>query len=814
MVAGVLFSLFVCVVSARAHIPRAIGGSASGSGSSGPNLSDPLSLVNAFIGTTNGGNVFPGATVPHGMVKVGMDTDSPHNQAGYDANPSFNATGFSQLHDSGTGGGVPLSNFKLWPLSSCNSTFESCQTSIESRKALRRILGDGTPDDFASPGYFSTNLSTGVRVELTSTRRTALHRYTFPKSSTEPRIVVDITNDGQQSSTNPFMSIDPNSGRVIGGAEFAASFGPGRYSVFACFDFRGDGFEITPPTEYGSWLGNFPVRFTTNLQQVYFGFISELGALLTFPRNPSKTSTTTILARVGVSYISTDQACANAESEIPDFDFEGTLAASEAQWEDLLSRVKVDSKNVNDETIELLYSSLYRTHISPADYTGENPKWNSTEPYYDSLYCNWDTFRTLYPLFSIHDPENFARIVRGLINIQQHEGWLPECRGATAQQFIQGGSNGDPILGEFFVKFHEQADALNVSATDLYNALLADAEDQPPNWDLQGRQANIWKILGYIPGDIFESSGTNTKQVSRTLEHAFGDFAIAQVAQILGKVDDVTKYQNRSGNFFNVWNPNTTVPDGPSFVVGMMQPRFANGTFNHTDPRHCSVSDPLQSTCFLNAANRDGFYESSPIVFVPHDTARLIGLQGGNTSFIKRLDFIFEQNYFDVTDEPSQQIPFMYHYADRPGLSTQRSREVIAADFNTTINGIPGNDGAMASYAFFYLAGLYPVPATRQFLLSSPYFPQISFFNPLFNSTTTIVANGFQGNPSNGTGGNVFVESVKVNGEKYKSNCYLDWDVFMSGSTVELQLSSDITLGCGSGPNALPPSLSTGGFNL
>jgi len=197
------------------------------------------------------------------------------------------------------------------------------------------------------------------------------------------------------------------------------------------------------------------VRFSTTLQQVYFGFISELGALLTFPNNRGsneRPSTTTILARVGVSFISSDQACANAEAEIPDFDFEGTVTQNQATWRELLNRVQVDTTGVDEETVSLLYSSLYRTHISPADYTGENPRWNSTEPYFDSLYCNWDTFRTLYPLYSLHDPETFSRIVRGMINIQQHEGWLPECRGATAQQFIQGGSNGDPILSEFFVK--------------------------------------------------------------------------------------------------------------------------------------------------------------------------------------------------------------------------------------------------------------------------------------------------------------------------------------------------------------------------
>ncbi|KAG1749718.1 glycoside hydrolase family 92 protein [Suillus paluster] len=764
-------------------------------------ITDPASYVNVFIGTTNGGHVFPGATLPHGMVKVGLDTDSPGNQAGYDANSTFNATGFSQLHDSGTGGGSSLSNFKLWPLPECES-FASCNTSMSVRKTLRKVLPDGSPDDAGSPGYFATNLSTGVRVELTASRRAALHRYTFPPSSREPRIVVDITNDGLISNTEPVVNVNTTTGRITGGARFASSFGPGRYNVYTCVDFKGDGYDFQAPAEYGVWLGNAP------------------GALLTFP--PSSNSIdTTILARVGVSFISSDQACANAESEIPDFDFDGTVATARETWNELLSRIQVDTQGVDKEFTELFYSSLYRTHISPADYTGENPNWNSAEPYYDSFYCNWDTYRTMYPLMSLHDPEVFARIVRGMINIQKHEGWLPECRGATLQQYIQGGSNGDPILGEFFVKFYEHASALNVSADDLYTALLADAEDQPPNWNLQGRQATVWKQYSFIPSNIYASGGAATKQVSRTLEYSFNDFSISQVAKILNKTDDVAKYQARAGNFINVWNERVTLPEYPS-IKGMMQashspmtPRFVDGEWSYTDPRHCSVNDPLHSTCYLDATNRDGFYESSPMVYVPQDTAKLILLQGGNESFIDRLNLIFDQHYFDVTDEPSQQIPFMYHYADRPGLSTQRSRMIIAESYNTTVNGLPGNDdsGAMASYAVFYLMGMYPLPATRQILLASPYFPKVSFYNPVFNTTTTIIANNFSGNPQDGKGGTVFVKSVTIDGQPWHSNCYLDWDVFVKGSTVELELTSDIDTTCGEGPDALPPSLSTGGYS-
>ncbi|KAH9846718.1 glycoside hydrolase family 92 protein [Lenzites betulinus] len=780
-------------------------------------IQDPASHVNLFIGTTSSGHAFPGVTLPHGMVKTGIDTDSPDNHAGYDSNPSFSVTGVSQLHDDGTGGSVPLSIFKLYPFASCggDNRFEICACDINSRKALRKTLADGSPDDVAEPGYFATNLSTDIRIELTATRRAALHRYTFPANSTIPRMVIDVTNDGQQSSLNPIAHIDPDTGRVTAGSTFAASFGPSSYRAYTCVDFKGDGFDLGKPAEYGTYLGNSPIRGLVDGSQEYTGYRSEFGALLGFKQNGN--STTEILARVGMSFISTDQACKNAESEIPSFDFDGTRAAARAEWNELLGRVQVETEGVDDTTVELFYSSLYRTHISPADYSGENPLWDSDEPYYDSFYCNWDTFRTLYPLMSLHDPENFARIVRGMINIQQHEGWLPECRGATAKQWIQGGSNGDPILGEFFVKFADQAESLGVSADALYNALLADAEDQPADWNLQGRQVNVWKQYGYIPQDLIEAGGANTKQVSRALEYAFGDFAISQVARALNKTDDAAKYAKRAGNFVNVWNPNVTASDNSS-IVGMVQPRFVNGSFGFTDSQHCSPNDHTGDNCFLFNTNFDGFYESSPIVysqFVPQDNAKLIELQGGADKFVARLDFIFDQNYFDSTDEPSQQIPFMYHYANKPGHSTQRSRQVLAEHFSTATNGLPGNDdsGAMASYVAFFLAGLYPVPATKQYLLSSPFFPQISFFNPAFNSTTTIIAHNFAGNPSDGTGGTVFVQNVTIDGKPAKSNCFLEWDVFQRGATVELTLTDNLEVTCGDVAGALPPSLSTGGFD-
>ncbi|KIY66915.1 glycoside hydrolase family 92 protein [Cylindrobasidium torrendii FP15055 ss-10] len=760
---------------------------------------DPLEHINLFIGTINGGHTFPGATVPHGLVKVGMDTDSPGNHAGYDGDPSWNVTGFSELHQSGTGGQVPLSNFKIFPIHNC-SVFEQCLTTIEERKISRSVLADGSPDDFASPGYFATNLSNSIRVELTATRRTALHRYTFPIDSTTPRILLDVTNDGQLSASDITMLIDPDTGRMTGSGSFANSFGKDRYHAYACVDFD------QKPFEYGPYKINYADLWGTDIHQHYYTWGYEHGGLVGF--QSSGVDVTTILVRVGISLISVDQACSNAEEEIPNFDFESVVRDSEDQWRDILSRVQVEAEGVDEDTVTLLYSSLYRTHVAPADFSGENPGWVSDEPYWDALYCNWDTYRTLFPLLSLHDPVNFASVVRGMIDIQRHEGWLPEGREMGTQLYIQGGSHGDPILADFFVKYQHYAEKLGVSADNLYAALLADAEDTPPNWNVQGRQADAWKEYGYIPSDTTFRGGANTKQVSRSIEYAFNDFTISQVSKALGHSEDAVKYAARAQNYLNSWNGNVSMPER-SNVTGFFQPKFMNGTWNYTDPRHCSVNDPTKSTCFLNAIRRDGFYETSPIVYsqyVPHDTAKLIELQGGVDSFVERLDFMFENNYFDSTNEPSQQIPYMYHYADKPGRTAERVRETISFWFNTSRNGLPGNDdsGAMGSYVFFYLAGLYPLPGTKQFLLSSPYFPSISFFNPLFNTTTSIVSHNFGG-------GNIYVEGVKVNGEAYKSNCFLEWEVFMKGSTVELELSSNREVGCGQ--DGLPPSLSTGGYD-
>lgn len=235
----------------------------------------------------------------------------------------------------------------------------------------------------ARPGYFSIDLENGIKAEMTTTNRSALYRFTFDGTSAEslsPVILVDLM-DLPQSRQNGTALVDPSTGRLTGNGTFSPSFGIGTYDMHFCADFRGSDVRNT-----GVW-----VQTRANLTQKSVSLTPDgtntpatlsAGTFVQF--NSPKDNT--ILARVGVSFMSIDQACANAEKEQPNFDFEGTVSAAEAAWRQKLDVITVDAEGVSSDIQTVFWSGAYRAMISPQDYTGENPLWQSTEPYYDSYY--------------------------------------------------------------------------------------------------------------------------------------------------------------------------------------------------------------------------------------------------------------------------------------------------------------------------------------------------------------------------------------------------------------------------------------------
>jgi putative alpha-1,2-mannosidase len=275
----------------------------------------------------------------------------------------------------------------------------------------------------AHPGYFAVSLNTSIHTEMTVSNHTALYRVTFPKNGitakgqpvpNSPLILFDLT-DLPESRINGSIAVDGKSGRITGSGTFSPSFGLGTYNLHFCADFSGAAVRET-----GVFMNNRAGSQPKSVSIVPNGNspLTPAGAWTQFeaPTNGQ------ILVRVGVSFISSAQACHRAEEEIPEFGFQETLKAAENVWREKLSVIKIDATGVSDDLQTVFWSGAYRAMISPQDYTGENPLWKSNEPYYDSYYCIWDSFRSIHPLITLLDPHSQTLMVRSLIDIYRHEG--------------------------------------------------------------------------------------------------------------------------------------------------------------------------------------------------------------------------------------------------------------------------------------------------------------------------------------------------------------------------------------------------------
>jgi putative alpha-1,2-mannosidase len=334
---------------------------------------DILSFIDPLIGTTNGGNVFAGATLPYGLAKAVADVDG-QNTGGFGMDGS-NVTGFSILHDSGSGGNPSLGNFPLFPQLCPDDELNNCMYRIDDRKVhydLESVV--------AEPGYFALTLDSGIKAETTVSEHAALFRFTFPSNDIHPHILLDLT-DLWKSRQNASISVHPESGRMVGNGTFLPSFGAGYYTAYFCVDFFGA--EVF---DAGVWSNN---RAGTEPKEMFITrgfnlFYAEGGGFVRF-NQPSDGAVT---ARVGVSFISSAQACQNAESEIssPLEDFSELVDTAKTSWKEKLSPISVKETGVSEDLLKSFWSGVYRNMISPQNWTGENPHWDSGIPYFDSFY--------------------------------------------------------------------------------------------------------------------------------------------------------------------------------------------------------------------------------------------------------------------------------------------------------------------------------------------------------------------------------------------------------------------------------------------
>lgn len=571
----------------------------SGSSSSSSKF-DPLQYVDQLIGSSNGGNVFAGATLPYGMAKAVADTISRSNHGGFtfDSSP---VTGFSVLHDSGTGGSPSLGNFPLFPYNGCPG--DNVDRCVFHKRARARFGAYHADSVRAKPGYFGITLDSGPQVDMTTTHHAALFRFTFKGAAPgqKPLILQDLT-DLSDSRQDGRVQVDAKTGRITGSSVFLPSFGQGTYTSYFCTDFHGANI-----VDSGTFLNNRANTKDKDLKippSTHIGHPPSGGAFVRFANGEAP-----VYSRVGISLISSEQACANAEKEMPGFDFEKYSEAATEAWREKLSPIVVDTKGISVSFVKNFYSGIYRSMVSPQNYTGENPLWNDGEPYFDSFYCIWDLFRSQFPFLTVVDPEAVAQMVRSLISTYEHDGWLPDCRMSLDRGLTQGGSNADVVLADVYLKGIKGG----IDWHKGYKAVQKDAEVEPSDWCCHGRGGlDSWKRLGYIPTRDPRYKGPEPGSISRTLEYAYNDFCISQLAAGLGKKDDGEKYIASSGNWLNLykkdlasyyWNGTNTG------FTGFFQPKYLNQTWGFQNPLTCSNIDSHRA-CFL-PNNLQETYESS-----------------------------------------------------------------------------------------------------------------------------------------------------------------------------------------------------------
>ena len=681
--------------------------------------------VDPRIGSVGVGRTFPGPCMPFGMAKPGPDCGVLPN-AGWAQMP-VPVLGFSQTHVSGTGGGQKYGNILLQPFLDSPSVFN---TSL----GWPVIPQSRVSEDIAL-GYYATTYENGIRTEITTAKRCSFYRFHYPEAG---RLLVDVTH---------FLGKD-----TIPNLRERQQFVDSRFEVVGSHEVRGF------TSVRGGWNNG-------DTYTVFFTLLSDVP--FTAEDNSLCFTDTLVCVKVGISSVSTDQA----RSNIPAHDFATQLTLLRNAWEQQLSKIQITG---TDEQRRMFYTALYHTMLMPVDKTGEypsgisqserfegaetSPSWGRKEgaPYFDDYYAIWDTYRTSSPLLTLLCPDRQTAIVNSLLYIYTREGYMPDARSGDSNGRTQGGSNAEVVIADAYAK--------GLSGIDYslaLEAMLKDATVDPgADHEKHGRGGlTEYNRLGYIPYGIDRAG-------NRTVEYAFCDWCIAQVAQGLGRLDLYREYMAKSQNWQNLWRSDYEW-DG---MRGFILPKDAQGhwldsvpwgrskVFHPTIP-YTPVTKvapwylPWWSTFFYEATSEE--YSLS----IPHDVPGLIRACGGKKQFRRRLDLFFEKGYYNVQNEPSFLSPCLYHWIGRPDLSTQRIHQIIRNNYTDQPDGLPGNDdsGAMSSWLAFHMMGLYPNAGTDYYLLSLPLLPEYTFR----------LSNGRQLHVTVKGEGDTF-KSVKFNGKKLK----------------------------------------------
>ena len=710
-----------------------------------PRSADPVDYVNPFIGTGFHGHTYPGATTPFGMVQLSPDTRAGNWDAcaGYHYSDTT-IDGFSHTHLSGTGC-ADLADILFHPTTR--------EIVIHDGECVLQPYFFSHDDERASCGYYAVTLpDVNIGVELTAAPRTGVHRYTFAGKG--PRqVIVDLLHTVTEEKID-LRELRRTAPYELAGMRRTQGWVPDQYVFFAA-------------------------RFSEPFADVQL--LGDKQAVLTFAPDVR-----TLTIAVGLSSVSVENARMNSLAEVPELDFDAVHARAVGQWRKALGDIVVEGGSRDEMTN--FYTAQYHTKLTPnlmSDVNGEYRRHDQTvarmpegKAYY-STFSLWDTFRAWNPLQTLVDTALVNDMIRSMLDMYDSTGELPIWPLASGETGTMIGYHAVSVIADAYLK--------GIRGYDADKALEAMIRSS----NINKKGSDYYTAQGYIPSNIKRES------VSCTLEYAYDDWAIARMAQAMGRDDVFGEYARRALNYVNVFDGSTC------FFRGRQ-------------------SDGNWSAPFEEFATGRDYTEATPWhyrFFVPHDVNGLIQLFGSREAFVREMDRLFtlesDEMQLDVSDvtglmgqyahgnEPSHHMAYLYNYVGQPWKTQELTRRLLHEMYAPTPEGIIGNEdcGQMSAWYVFSSLGFYPVcPGSNEFALTAPQFPK-AVVRLANGRTLTVTAD----NPRR----NVYIASVTLDGKPIDRN-YITYDELMQGGELHFALRPRPDYERGTDDAAAPHSLTRG----
>ncbi|WP_195306312.1 GH92 family glycosyl hydrolase [Phocaeicola vulgatus] len=702
---------------------------------------DYTQLVNPFIGTDFTGNTYPGAQAPFGMVQLSPDNGLPgwDRISGY-FYPDSTIAGFSHTHLSGTGAG-DLYDISFMPVT---LPYQEAEAPLGIYSKFSHA------DEEASAGYYRVLLKDyDINVELTATERCGIQRYTFPEG--ESAVFLNLKKAMNWDFTNDSY-IEIIDSCTIQGYRFSEGWARGQHVYFHTRfskPFASVEMDTTAIALKGKRVGTAYIA--------RFNFDTEKGEQ--------------IVLSTALSGVSMEGAAKNMAAEAPHNDFDKYLAETKDNWNRQLGKIEVTGDNKDDKVN--FYTALYHTMIAPTIYSdvdgayyGPDKKIHQTDGWVNyGTFSLWDTYRAAHPLFTYTEPQRVNDMVKSFIAFYEQNGRLPVWNFWGSETDMMIGYHAVPVIVDAYLKGIGDFDAEKALEACVATANLDDY-----------RGIGLYKKLGYIPYNIKDEYNAENWSLSKTLEYAFDDYCIAEMARKMGRTQLADEFYKRSQNYRNVFNPASSFMQ-PIDDKGVFQPNFS----------------PDDYTAHICESNGWQYFWS-----VQQDIKGLIALTGGKDRFTEKLDSMFTYipagnadlplfstgmiGQYAHGNEPSHHVIYLYNKVRQPWKTQKYAAQVMHDLYFNAPAGLCGNEdcGQMSAWYVFSAMGFYPVnPVSGEYEIGTPLFPEIQMH--LDNGKTfTVLAPGVSRE-------NIYIQSVKVNGQPYDKS-YITHRQIMDGATVEFEM--------------------------